>query len=138
MANKPPLPPLITRVEAWQQHLRHYFTGKPCKRGHLSQRYVVSGACVDCLLGTFRYRRHPYDKQMIPYMCPKFWVRDGMTPEHHELLETYLQQCIDEFTRVNLPPRVTCPHGYNIEMIANGKQVCDKGCTPYRAAPTQI
>lgn len=26
-----------------------YKTSKPCKRGHLSDRFVSSGACVDCL-----------------------------------------------------------------------------------------
>lgn len=26
----------------------HYSTGEPCKRGHVSPRYTVSGACVAC------------------------------------------------------------------------------------------
>lgn len=26
----------------------HYFTGKPCKRGHVSNRFVSNGECVDC------------------------------------------------------------------------------------------
>jgi hypothetical protein len=27
-----------------------YFTGKPCKHGHISERYTASGACVECSL----------------------------------------------------------------------------------------
>lgn len=26
-----------------------YFTGQPCKRGHVSARYVTAGSCVECL-----------------------------------------------------------------------------------------
>ena len=29
----------------------HYFTGKPCKRGHVEKRFVSSGACVKCSHG---------------------------------------------------------------------------------------
>lgn len=25
-----------------------YFTGKPCKRGHIAERYKVSGECCEC------------------------------------------------------------------------------------------
>lgn len=25
-----------------------YFTGKPCKRGHISERYMASKGCVEC------------------------------------------------------------------------------------------
>lgn len=38
---------IITRQEAIAQGLRHYFTGKPCRHGHMSARYVTSG-CVEC------------------------------------------------------------------------------------------
>lgn len=30
-------------------NLEYYFTGKPCKRNHLSIRYSSSGNCVDCI-----------------------------------------------------------------------------------------
>jgi hypothetical protein len=38
-----------TRREAFDAKLVHFFNGKPCKRGHVSPRYVSSGACVACL-----------------------------------------------------------------------------------------
>lgn len=28
---------------------RHYFTGRPCKKGHFSKRYSSTGGCVECL-----------------------------------------------------------------------------------------
>lgn len=39
---------IISRKEAKSQGLKFYFTGKRCKSGHLSQRYIV-GTCVHCL-----------------------------------------------------------------------------------------
>ena len=38
----------ITRTEAKSQGLKRYFTGKPCKHGHLTFRGVASGGCCEC------------------------------------------------------------------------------------------
>jgi hypothetical protein len=38
---------LITRKEAQAAGLKKYFTGKPCKEGHVSERYV-NGGCIGC------------------------------------------------------------------------------------------
>lgn len=40
--------PIVTRAEAKAQGLRFFFTGKPCKHGHLSQRYTSQSGCVAC------------------------------------------------------------------------------------------
>lgn len=37
-----------TRNAALLSGSGYYFTGKPCKHGHLSKRYTVSGACCKC------------------------------------------------------------------------------------------
>lgn len=39
---------IISEAAARAQGLKHYFTGKPCKRGHLSKRLVSNRHCVDC------------------------------------------------------------------------------------------
>jgi 5-methylcytosine-specific restriction endonuclease McrA len=39
---------IITRQEAKAQGLKRYFTGKQCKHGHLSERFVGSKACCQC------------------------------------------------------------------------------------------
>ena len=39
---------VISRKEAKARGLKRYFTGKPCKHGHVSERYTGSGACVEC------------------------------------------------------------------------------------------
>lgn len=39
---------IISKKEALNKGLKTYFTGKPCKHGHTSERYVSSRCCVDC------------------------------------------------------------------------------------------
>ena len=37
-----------TRKEAIAKGLSYYFTGKPCKHGHISKRFTVCGKCYKC------------------------------------------------------------------------------------------
>lgn len=39
---------IISRKEAISQGLSYYFTGKPCKHGHISKRFSVCGKCHEC------------------------------------------------------------------------------------------
>ena len=39
---------VISRKEAIEAGLKVYFTGKPCKNGHIAERYVGSGKCSCC------------------------------------------------------------------------------------------
>jgi len=38
----------LSRKDAMAQGKTVYFTGKPCKNHHISQRYVSSGGCLEC------------------------------------------------------------------------------------------
>jgi 5-methylcytosine-specific restriction endonuclease McrA len=49
MADEASTPQIISRQEAKERGLRHYFTGKPCKRGHLSLRLVSECSCLGCV-----------------------------------------------------------------------------------------
>ena len=39
---------LVTREQAIASGAKRYFTGEPCSRGHVVERNVNSGACVEC------------------------------------------------------------------------------------------
>lgn len=39
---------IITRKQAQEQGLLRYFTGKPCKHGHVAERHVSSRGCLSC------------------------------------------------------------------------------------------
>ena len=40
---------IINRRQAIASGLKHFYTGKPCKHGHLTERYVGNGGCLECL-----------------------------------------------------------------------------------------
>lgn len=91
-----PTPQLIERRDAYTAGLTRYYTGIPCRQGHLAQRYVSTGGCVECQ-NRFTQRRHPTRKDLQPYVCAKLWVPTGTTPAQYEQLATYLQTCIDAY-----------------------------------------
>jgi hypothetical protein len=39
---------IISRDEAKALGLKHFFTGKPCKHGHIAERSVRTGRCLEC------------------------------------------------------------------------------------------
>ena len=49
---------IISRKDAKAQGLKHYFTGKPCKRGHVELRLVSSEGCMACAADKARNRYH--------------------------------------------------------------------------------
>lgn len=40
---------LISREEAKRQGRKRFYTGKPCKHGHVSERYTKSNSCAECV-----------------------------------------------------------------------------------------
>jgi polyferredoxin len=51
---------IILRAEAKHQGLTRYFTGKPCKHGHIAFRETASGGCCECQNA---YKRKMYHTQ---------------------------------------------------------------------------
>lgn len=42
------MPDYLTRDDARAFGSRRFFTGKPCRRGHVCERYVSGEGCVEC------------------------------------------------------------------------------------------
>ena len=42
---------ILTRSEAKAVGVKQFFTGKPCKNGHVAYRYTQSGTCAECING---------------------------------------------------------------------------------------
>jgi hypothetical protein len=55
----PVLQEVISRKEAEERGLVRYFTGKPCKRGHITERYTNGGNCDDCQREEQKRARRP-------------------------------------------------------------------------------
>ncbi len=45
---------IITRAQAIGLGLKRFYTAKPCKQGHIAERYVTTGGCLSCV--------HPWRK----------------------------------------------------------------------------
>jgi hypothetical protein len=50
----PPPPNIIGRAEARALGLKRFFTGKPCKHGHVTERGVSNPECMECSRGRRR------------------------------------------------------------------------------------
>lgn len=50
---------VLEKQKAIELGLKHYFTGKPCKRGHISKRDTASSTCQKCqaISGKARYTK---------------------------------------------------------------------------------
>ena len=56
---------ITTRKEAKAQGLKRYFTGKPCKWGHVAERFSVDGKCAKCSrLHNRQYYAENRDKEL--------------------------------------------------------------------------
>lgn len=70
MASELSYGPFISRKQAKEQGLKHYFTGKPCKHEHIATRLTSKGICTDCnrqhnqTLQAAGYHRSYYAKRM--------------------------------------------------------------------------
>jgi len=67
-----------TRKEALETNSTYYFTGKPCKNGHISRRFTKNRNCEDCL----RSRNLGRTKE-------GYWSDYGSDPEYREKKREY-------------------------------------------------
>ena len=56
--------PFISAAEARRQGLNRYFTGKPCKHGHVALRRTQDSTCMDCIREWKRAARAKEDKKV--------------------------------------------------------------------------
>jgi hypothetical protein len=91
----------ISREAASQLGLKWYFTGEPCKHGHVCERYAVSTACLECQrLGKSRWlAKHPKPKRK-----PKKPRRHKYPAVHDTWLVQRHRWQIDEQAAVELDP----------------------------------
>ncbi|MEQ9260940.1 MAG: hypothetical protein RIG84_17775 [Roseovarius sp.] len=62
--------PQVDRQTAKSLGLKRYFTGNPCKKGHVAERHVTSACCVECTLR--RHRTPEYRADMRPVVREKY------------------------------------------------------------------
>lgn len=68
---------IISRAEAKARGLVRYFTGKPCKHNHITERIVANGCCVEC--------RKNIDKRWIDANPEKVREKRKLQSRRHRL-----------------------------------------------------
>lgn len=61
----PEIGALVTREDAKERGLKHYFTGVKCNRGHVSRRYVSTGQCLACVFDHTARWRHENPEKVV-------------------------------------------------------------------------
>lgn len=87
---------ILNRKEAINQKSKYYYTGCPCKNGHLSKRLTSNGTCYQCILNRNKiYTRNNQDK--IKNLKKK-WYERTKTSEYKkqyrgfDLVESYISK----------------------------------------------
>jgi hypothetical protein len=55
---------MVNKKEATEKGLTFYFTGKPCKHGHISERLVKGGSCRECKNSISAKKRNENNSQI--------------------------------------------------------------------------
>lgn len=96
-------PVLIDRYVAADSGKHRFYTGEPCKRGHLAERFVSSGGCCACAQVTVKYADESYFWQ--PRLRLKRPITGSERNEYEAKIQGWLDYLIDEADKVaaNMP-----------------------------------
>lgn len=112
-------PQVISRRAAFTAGLKRYFTGEPCRKGHIAERYVSTGGCLDCASAGFKFRQNAFSHELAPFWSERLWVPRSYSVEELAALEKYLQRCIYEHAKhtAKLTPEVDEALGLQLERM---------------------
>ena len=82
---------IISREDAAQQNLTHFFTGRACRYGHIAPRFVSTASCIACNTARaarfrkdaprrFSYDLHPQDVAAALAYCQALDMQRGRVP----------------------------------------------------------
>lgn len=87
---------IITRSQAKQQGQPKYYTGVPCKNGHVSQRRTDNGSCVECAAierkSAYTKRRNAHIAYMKRYYADNKPALNAYTREYYQLHKEHLRR----------------------------------------------
>ena len=115
---------VISRRDAADSGYTFFYTGKPCKHGHMAPRYVTNAGCKMCLIGSYKPRVNPWTTKLAPFTSSKLWTGADLTRDERVTLRVYLQHCIFEFLRKNRADRSL---QYMAELEAGMQEVEERG-----------
>lgn len=118
---------LISLKDAIENGLTRYFTGKPCKRGHIEQRYVKGGRCVECdKISSSNWKKNNPESNRLK---AKRW-RDNNPEKTKEINYKSYKKCLKNNTEYKLAHNLRRRLYAAIKMnYKTGSAVKDLGCT---------
>jgi hypothetical protein len=90
---------IISRKAASDVGMARYFTGAPCSRGHLTERYVSSGNCVKCAADDSRKYSRGLRKSLLGWQPLKVMV----PPEIYSDVKKTVEAMIAAHTIIHPP-----------------------------------
>lgn len=100
---------IITLKQAKTFKFKHFFTGKPCKHGHISKRFVINRTCCKCLnLSKLRRKQKikQYYRNNAEYFkqCSKQYRRNnpGKSALYNQRRFKYLKESIPSWYETEL------------------------------------
>jgi len=94
---------IITKTEAKRQGLTQYYTGKPCKNGHVATRYTKTSRCSECKKNNDTNSYTGYNTAQLKYRNSekgkenryRLWLKFkyGITPEQWNVMYTKQNGC---------------------------------------------
>lgn len=114
---------MITRNEAKLKGLSRYFTGKPCPKGHVCDRWVSSKTCVMCMATRVsNYRRNNIVK-IKEYNTSYYAINKNSIISH---MGNRRRNDVEYRLRLNLRNRI---RNAVLGAYRNGSAVRDLGCS---------
>jgi hypothetical protein len=86
---------MITRAEAKKRGLTKYDTGKPCPHGHVCERWVSGGACVECQA----IRRRNQQKRLCEEEPERM---KALKEAHYERRKEHIKARVRQYAQDNL------------------------------------
>lgn len=80
---------IITRKEALDRGLDRYFTGKPCKHGHVAERRVIDKTCIVCRCAADARRRAEHRELFRERGAAYRAANPTNTPEYRAKMAAY-------------------------------------------------
>jgi hypothetical protein len=129
---------IITRQQALKNNLLKYFTGKPCKHGHISERYTAGRNCHECMTvaqskSEYRIRKVAYERSYNQTFERKIKHKlRQQTSEYKAWAAEYQASPQGRFVRIKYNTSV---RGKLVTKAYNDRQESRVARTTYRLSP---
>jgi len=112
---------IITRKQAKDQGLKHYYTGQPCNRGHIDYRFTSIGKCMACAReDAMKQHNHTTSKRRA------YSDRDSFVAAAESLQRGFDYSQV-RYVSAKTPVEIGCPkHGFFMQSPTN--HMSGQGC----------